>query len=439
MISFNPQTSVFNREPSAVRPISRRSFLRKAAAGLGLPAIVPSSVFGRLAPSNRVAVAHIGVGGQGTSLLQNILGLDPARVVAVCDAFAGRRERAAALVNEANHDTGCATYPDLREMLARPDIDAVVIATPDHWHVPAAMLAVTQGKDVYVEKPLGISVEQGQALRAACRRHAAVFQYGTQQRSSRHIRHGCELVLNGRIGKITSVEVVSPASSAGGSTVPIPVPEGFDYDQWLGPAPWAPYTKDRCTNSGAWFVSDYALGFIAGWGAHPLDVMLWALGDRPEGVPVEYEGTGTFPPQGLFDTATAWDVRGRFGDGAEFIFRGPGENLTVFTGERGKVSISRGWLRTEPESLQHETIGAVEIRLESSTHHQRNFIEAVRSRRPAISPIHSAVLSDTVSHLSDIAIRTGRRIIWDPVHEVIVGDPAASRYLHRPMRAPWTL
>jgi len=342
-------------------------------------------------------------------------------------------------VNQRYGGDYCRPYGDLLEMLERPDIDAVFVATPDHWHVPAAIRAVRAGKDVYVEKPLGLSLEQIQVMRETCRRHGTVFQYGTQQRSSAHVRHGCELVLNGRIGKLQSIEVVSPGSSAGGSTDPIPVPEGFDFNRWLGPAPRAPYTRDRCTSSGAWFISDFALGFIAGWGAHPLDVMTWALGDGPESVPVEQEGIGTFPAEGLFDTATSWDLRGRFADGATFRFRGPGENLTVFTGEKGTVSISRAWLKTEPETLGVERIGPEEHRLLESLNHGGNFIEAGRSRGPTVSPVGAAVRSDTVSHLGDIALRTRTRVRWDTARERIVDNEPADRMRIRPMRAPWSV
>jgi hypothetical protein len=384
-------------------------------------------------------VAQIGVGGRGSGQVRSFAHPDVCQVVAVCDPFKDRREANAAYVNKVYGGNVCTAYSDLREMLAREDIDAVGIATPDHWHVPAALMAVRSGKHVYVEKPLGLSVEQDIALREECRRYGAVFQYGTQQRSQDHIRFGCELVLNGRIGRLLSVEVLSPASGKGGSTEAIPVPEGFDYDLWLGPAPQAPYTKDRCTNHGAYFICDYALGFIAGWGAHPLDVAVWGLGDAWDAAPCEYEGWGTFPSEGLYDTATSWEVRGRFVNGVEFRFRGPGENLTIFTGEKGKVHISRGYLRTEPDSLKNEVIGPGELHLCKSVNHTYNFLDCIRSRQRTVAPVEAAVLSDTISQLSDIAIRTGRKIKWDPKQEKIIGDEAASRMLSRPMREPWTL
>lgn len=421
--------------------LSRRSFLKGAAAGVGaalaLPTIVPSTVFGAQAPSNRITTGHIGVGNQGGGLLGSFAGQAGCQVLAICDPYQKCREDRAGAINSRYGNNSCKPYRDLREMLARDDIDAVIIATPDHWHVMATVLAAESGKDMYVEKPLGLSLNQDFACRKAVRRYGRIFQYGTQQRSSNHIRFGCELVRNGRIGKLTSVEVVSPGSVSGGSTAPAPVPDGFDYDLWLGPAPVTPYTRDRCVSSSHWYISDYALGFIAGWGAHPLDVMVWGLGDTADAVPVEYEGKGTFPAEGLFDTATQWDVRGKFANGVDFRFQGPGGDCTTFVGEKGKVSISRGSLRTEPESLVKEVIAPNEINLYRSGFHQGNFLDCVRSRKPTISPVDAAVLSDSVSHLSDMAIRTGRKIKYDPKNEKILNDSQAAALMTRAMRAPW--
>ncbi len=419
---------------------SRREFLKRVTttgAVLAVPTIVPSSVLGADAPSSHVTIGHIGVGGRGGGLLRSFTHLKNCRVVAACDVRRDRRRKHADWVNQQYKGKVCTPYSDLREMLARDDIDGVVIATPDHWHVLAAFMAVQSGKDVYVEKPLGISMKQNIALREACHRYGAIFQYGTQQRSSNHIRLACELVRNGRIGKVQSVEVHSPASGKGGSTKPIPVPDGLDYDLWLGPAPKAPYTKDRCTNAGAWFISDYALGFIAGWGAHPLDVAVWGMGDTWDAVPIEYEGTGVFPSEGLYDTATSWTVRGKYANGADFLFKGPGGNLTIFTGDKGRVEVSRGSLKTEPASLKDEAIGPDELHLYKSPHHYQNFVDCIRTRQPTVSPVDVAVYSDAISHLSDIGIRTGRKIRWDPEAETIPGDSQAERMLTRALRAPW--
>jgi hypothetical protein len=212
------------------------------------------------------------------------------------------------------------------------------------------------------------------------------------------------------------------------------VPEGLDYDMWLGPAPVTPYTRDRVFGIGRWMIYDYAIGFIAGWGAHPLDIAHWGY---PH-IPVEVEGTGLIPTEGLFDTVVNWDVRGRYASGVEFTLK-PGGDKTTFVGTEGWVAPSRGRISAEPRSLLSIKIKPDEIHLLQDTHHYRNFLNAVLSRKTPASDIDSAVQSDFMSHLGDICIRTGRKITWDPATEQIVGDPQASRMLTRPMRSPWHL
>jgi len=421
--------------------LTRRQFLqRSAAAGatFAAPWVVPATVFGDTAPSNQVNVGSIGVGGRGSGLLGEAAGYPGAKVLGVCDVFKDRREGRAAALNQRYGGDVCTPYRDLRDMLARDDIDAVTIGTPDHWHVPAGLMAVRSGKDVYIEKPLGISVEQNIAMRREVQRYGRIFQYGTQQRSMAHVRFGAELVRNGRLGKILEVEVTAPSYGfQGGSLEPSPVPEGLDYDLWLGPAPWRPYTKDRCTCWGSYWCSDNAHGFIGGWGAHPLTDMVWAMGDDAGAVPIEYEGTGKFG-EGLFDAPNHWDIRGKFANGAAFHFI-PGGDCAMIAGERGRVWISRGGLRAEPTSLLEEKIGAGEIRLYPSRHHMGNFLDCVRSRRNTVAPVEVAVLSDNITQLSLIAIVTGRKIRWDPQREVILDDPGVTQLLTRAMRSPWHL
>lgn len=431
------------------QPLTRRDFLKRAAAAAASawasPAIIPSRALGRASftpPSDRIALGHIGVGGQGSWLLNGFLECEGSQSVAVCDAFKSRREKAAELVNRKyadqaglSHYRGCAAHEDFRELLARRGIDAVVVATPDHWHVPIAVAAARAGKDVYVEKPLGLSIEQNKTLRSTIERHSSIFQYGTQQRCfNAHCAFACELVRNGYLGKIREILVEAPAGTGGGSTLPAPIPDGFNYDLWLGPAPESPYTVDRCTNLGSYHVYDNSLGYLAGWGAHPLDIMHWGY---PR-IPVEYEGTGTIPAEGLFNTVTNWSIRGRFADGALFAFR-DGPDKTTFIGEEGWVAASRGGIDADPKTLLTAVIKPGEVHLLQSGNHYQDFVDCVRTRRTPTSPIWSAVQSDFISHLSDIAVRTGRKIRWDPVKEEIMGDEAASRRLVRPLRSPWRL
>jgi hypothetical protein len=428
------------------KPVSRRHFLKRTSLAGGtalfLPTLVPSSVFGANAPSNRVAVGHIAVGGQGSAVMGGFLGLPQGQSVAVCDPIKERRESAAKRIEQhyagktgQGSYQGCKAYNDFRELLARDDIDAVVVASPDHWHVPLALAAVQAGKDVYVEKPLGTSIEQDKALRAAVHRYGAIFQYGTQQRCfSTHCAFACELVRNGYVGELKAIHVIAPDGETGGKAIPQPVPEGLDYDLWLGPAPVTPFTHDRVFGTGRWHIYDYALGFIAGWGAHPLDIAHWGY---PH-IPVEYQGTGFIPTEGLFDTIVHWDVRGRYASGMEFTLKTGGDK-TTFVGTKGWVAAWRGGISANPESLLKIKIKPDEVHLLQDTHHYHNFLDCVRIRKTPASDIDSAVQSDFMSHLGDIAIRTGRTIKWDPQKETIVGDDAAARMMRRAMRAPWTV
>jgi hypothetical protein len=427
--------------------LSRRRFLKRASligSALALPTIIPASVLGENAPSKRVALGHIGVGGQGGGLLSGFLGLPQGQSVAVCDPLRERREKAQQLIEqryaaarEQAGYKGCKAYNDFRELIARDDIDAVVVATPDHWHVPIAVAAVRAGKDVYVEKPLSISMELNKAMRQAVHQFGAVFQYGTQQRSfDQHCGFAAELVRNGYIGEVKAIHVVAPNGETGGRCEPQPVPDGLDYNLWLGPAPAAPYTPDRVLGVGRWHIYDYALGFIAGWGAHPLDIAHWGY---PQ-IPVEYEGVGRIPTEGLFNTIVDWDVRGRYASGAEFTLK-TGSDLTTFVGTEGWVAAGRArqTLAAQPASLLRVKIKPDETHLLAEDNHYANFLNCVLSRRTPASNIDSAVQSDFMSHLGDIAIRLGRKIRWDPEKETIVGDDSAARMMRRALRVPWTV
>ncbi len=432
----------------AGKRVSRRDFV---GGGWSAPLIITTRALGGggvPAASDRIAIAFIGVGTRGgDGLVKHFTKLAECQCLATCDPFTDRREKWAHYIdgvyaereNKGSYKS-CATYNDFREMLRRKDIDAVAIATPDHWHVPAAIAAVKAGKDIYVEKPLGLTMRQNLALRKAVNRHKRIFQYGTQQRSMPHLLHGCELVRNGRIGKVHTVEVIAPAGSAGGKKTPMPVPPGFDYDLWLGPAPMAPYTEDRCIGLGRYFIYDYSIGFLGGWGAHPLDIMQWGLG-TDDTSPVEYEGTGVIPKEGLFDTVTTWEVHCKYASGVQVKFTSGSINLTKFIGPDGWIALSREKARCDahPKSLLSSKIKPGEIRLHNSPNHYQDFLLSIKSRKPTVNPIESAVRSDTISQLSDIAIRTGRKIRWDPVKEQIIADAEAARMLDRPMRKPWRL
>lgn len=445
---------------------SRRIFLKSSAAVIAAPFIVPSSVFGRnsIPPSDRVTLGHIGVGGRGGSLLNSHLQLNDSMSVAICDTFESTRQQRVKEVNDFYAAQfkqpgyeGCDAYSDFRDLLDRQDIDAVVIATPDHWHVPIAIAAVKAGKDVYVEKPLGISIAENLAIRETVKRYGAVFQYGTQQRSSWQFRRACELVLNGYIGRLhkmyswcAAIDSQAPAFSApGGSQKPIPVPENFDFNMWLGPAKETPFTADRATNLGTYHHADNSLGFIAGWGAHPLDIAQWG-NDTDNTAPVYYEGTGTIA-KGLFETVATWDFWCSYENGVNMrfmnqhkavpimskIFPQTRDHGTLFMGTEGWVAVDRTNVYAEPVSLLNIKLGPNERHLINSANHYQNYVNCIKTRQTPISPVTSAVQSDIISHLCDISIRVGRPINWDPKSEKIIGDVEAAHLTRRSIRTPW--
>jgi len=414
------------------RKITRRRVLQGAAATVAAPLVIPSSVLGdetTAAPSQRVALGQIGAGTRGRQLLRGFFGSKDAQYVAIADCYRDRREGMAAM-------TKSKAYQDHRELLARDDIDAVIIATPDHWHVPLANAAARAGKDCYVEKPLGVTIEEDLVCRKVFQQNKRIFQYGTQQRSSRHCRLACELVRAGKIGKVHTIEVIAPDGGAGGSTAEAPLPDGLDYDRWIGPAAMVPYANGRCNPPGSYWIYDYSIGYLAGWGAHPLDLMVWGSDADISGI-VEVEGTGVIPNDSLYDSVIHWDMQGKLGD-VNFTFK-PGRDSTKFIGDEGWVRVWRGGIDAEPKSLLKAEIDP-EQKLVESRRHDQNFLDAVKSRQPAVSPIEDAVRSDIISHLCNIAVRVGRKVRWDPKTEQILDDAEAAKLAQaRPMREPWTL
>lgn len=448
---------------------SRRTLIKAAGASgavaLGFPTIVPSSVFGRNAPSNHLNLAAIGVGGRGFgNNWHNFACYDDVRYVAVADCFASRRNKFAADCNNHYQSEVCKAYADYREILQRDDVNGVVISTPDHWHVPIAYDAALAGKDMYVEKPLSIAMAWSKKLREAATKNNVIFQYGTQQRSMLSSQIAIDLVRNGYVGEIQRIDVWAPGGpKQWGNPAPADVPADLDYDRWTGAAPMKPYSKDRCTNQGGWFIYDYALGFLGGWGAHPLDLMQWAM-DVDHTSPVAYEGKGEISSDGLADTVYTWDVNCRY-EGAKVSgdkpvpvhfmstdvakpivqtyhprFRGDG---TTFFGTDGWISVSRGacYMKQNDQLINTSNVQFKpgELRVGGGNSHARNFLDCMKTRRPTVNPLESAIRSDTISHLSDIAIRTGRKITWDPKTETILDDPAASKMLDRPMREPYMM
>jgi hypothetical protein len=415
-------------------PLTRRSLLKAAAAAaVTSPYVITSAALGagdKPPASQRIALGHIGVGGRGRDLFRGFQSCKGAQSVAVADCYQDRRESVAQVC-------GGKAYRDFRELLARPDIDAVVIATPDHWHVPIAVAAARAGKDAYVEKPLAVTIEQLLACHKVFQEKQRIFQYGTQQRSSNHCRFGCELVRNGRIGKVHTLEVIAPNGHAGGSTVEAPVPAGFDYPMWCGPSPVRTYTADRCHPDGTYMIYDYSIGYLGGWGAHPLDIMVWGS-DADLAGPMVVEGTGVIPTKGLLDTVYDWDMKIQMADGVKMTFK-PGGDSTKFIGPDGWVRIWRGGIDAEPKSLLSSSIKPDESHLMVSPRQDQNFLDALKSRKKPVSHLADAVRSDIISQLSNIAVRLKRPVTWDPAQQQIIGDAEAAKMAHREMREPWTL
>lgn len=431
--------------------ITRRSLLKNvaslAAGAIGFPYVVGSSALGKagsVTASDRVVMGFIGVGGRGGALLRNFINLEDTQVVAVCDVKRQRRDWALDLVDKHYGKKVCAAYTDFRKLCARNDIDAIVVGSTDHWHVLHVLEAVRTGKDVYCEKPLGVSVQQGQALREEVIRYNRVFQFGTQERSGRNSRFACELVLSGRIGKLKHITVASRYSIASENFPPTPVPDSIDYDLWLGPASWAPYHPNRVSNSHWWHISDYSLGWIAGCGIHTIDIATWGNGTDLTG-PLEVEGIGEYPREGTCDNATGWDVNLKFANGVTMNFTDGKRNpLGVrFEGADGWVFVKEehlgGKVDANPKELLKKEIGPDEVHLPVSNHHQQNFLDCVKSRARPVAPVEVAVRSDTLCQLSEIAMRLGRKLKWDPDKEEFVNDDQATRMLTRPLRSPWRL
>ncbi len=440
--------------PSSSRRFCRRTLLRRAAAtGAVGPLVIPAAALGRngrTAPSGRVVTGYIGTGPRGMLNIREQLTCPEVQLVAVCDVWKPRRDRAKALVDAHYRNGDCRAYADFRELLARADIDAVGIATTDHWHVPIAVAAARAGKDVCVEKPLGVSIEEDLVCRQVIGQYQRVFQYGTEARAMDACRFGCELVRNGRIGQIREIRVKAPNSRPGGSTTPRDVPKQLHYELWLGPAPWRPYSGCPDRGTGWYHVYDYALGFIAGWGAHPLDLLQWAFDTHRYG-PWEVEATGTIPTSGCNDAVIDWDAVIRLANGVPIRYWAHGlpkqedpqlaklGNYTQFLGTEGWVAVYYGGMLCEPDSLRTTVIGPDEIHLPASRGQERNFIECVQSRKTPVSNIDDAVHSDLVSHVCDIAIRCGRPLRWDPIGARFLGDEQANRMRRRAMRPPWCL
>ena len=441
------------------RNLSRRNFLRNTSVGatgvILVPTILKSCAPGA-APSDKINIAHIGVGSQGQSELKRyFVPLETSNSVATCDPFKQRREASAQYIEQQYKERSYTapkvkSYLHFEEILERDDIDAVHVTTPDHWHVPLAIHAARAGKHIMLAKPLGLSYDNFKILEKEMAAKNVHFHYGTQQRAQGHIRAGVDMIKEGVIGEIEKIEVWCPGKNDVPSPVcnEEPVPYDFDYDKWTGPAPLNSYCPDRVTNNSSWFQYDYSIGFLGGWGAHPLDVMIWGLKDKLSGK-YTCEGTGKFwEPGGMYDNIMSWNLKYEYDSGIQMTFMSNDEaaknnfwhyrkkadgNGTTFYGSKGWLSLSRGSVESSIPEIESKLM-ALHSNPDSFG---QMFVDVVKGKITETNPLDEAILSDTVSHMGEMAIRTGAKITWE--EGKVVDNVEANKWYVRELREPYTV
>lgn len=433
----------------------RRTFIKRAAVAAAAPLFIPSSALGlgsRPAPSNRVQLAVIGSGGMGGINAANMVSHPAAQFVEFCDvdqvhadAVATNIENYYSIHRPGPRHQGIRRTGDFRETIKRDDVDAVVIATPDHWHAIIAIAAMNAGKDVFGEKPLTLTIGEGIEMVKAVRRTGRVFQHGTQCRSMPQVQRAVELVRNGRIGKLQKVLIGCTMAGAIGPQPEMPVPDHFDYDMWLGPAPWAYYTAARC-HANFRNILDYSGGSITDLGTHYCDVANWGSDKQLTG-PVEIEGAGAFPSDGLYNVAVTFDFTCRFADGLVY------EASTNYDWGWGVRWIGEeGWIHlplshpvppspttaSDPRILD-SVIRPHEYHVPASDNHWHHFIDCVLARKTPVAPIEIAHRSVSIPHLANLAMQLQRKLRWDPDAERFVNDAEANERIYKPYRGAWSL
>jgi predicted dehydrogenase len=427
--------------------VTRRSFLQTGLAGgafLGLPAgVYRSSLLAQDRPADKVRVGCIGVGGQGRGNMNAI----KKNVAAVCDVDKDHLASAAAELEKAG--TKPVTAGDYRRLLDQKDLDAVLISTPDHWHALPTIHACQAGKDVYCEKPLSLFVTEGRAMVTAARKTNRIVQTGSQQRSAKEFRQACELVRNGALGKLTAVKVGLPgpnweSRAKGKMAVPdSDPPAALDYEFWLGPAPKRPFNENRVHYLFRFFW-DYSGGQQTNFGAHDLDIAQWGLGMDASG-PVGVQGSATFNRNGWFETPETAKQVFTYANGVQVLCSlgaGGYPGGVTFEGEKGTIHVKRGGLTVTingEKVADPYALPTGDVKLYVSTGHHANWLDCIKTRKLPICDVEIGHRSATVCHLGNIAIRTGRKLTWDPAKEAIVGDPEAAAMLTRTYRKPWKL
>jgi predicted dehydrogenase len=420
--------------------LNRRRFLQTTSTTFLTTTLIGPSVFlnRTLAatgenPSEFIRIGFIGVGGQGNSNLGALM----KNAVAVCDVDETHLAKTKARVEKANGRT-CAAYKDYRRILDDKAIDAVLIATPDHWHALPTIHACEAGKDVYCEKPLTLTIAEGQAMVNAARRCQRIVQTGSQQRSDPKFRLACELVRSGRLGAIRNVRVGIAKVNFAGPPVPDSEPPAeLDYDFWLGPAPWRPYNLKRVHYLFRFFW-DYSGGQMTNWGAHHLDIAQWGLGMDESG-PVSIEAKARFQGEGWYEVPEWCEITYKYANGVTVTCGQDHKMGALFEGEKGSIYVNRGVLQSTPEEIVTEPLGDDDVRLYQSNNHHRNWLECIKSRKLPIADVAIGHRTATVCHLGNIAIRTGRKLQWDPAREKIIGHADAASRMTYAYRQPWRL
>ncbi len=436
--------------------IGRRRFLEGAGAAVAAaPMIVSAPALGRdgqIAAGERIAIGMIGSGQRANQLAKHLMGMADAQIVATCDPFRQKRKALKAFFEKGyaarradGTFKGCADYNDFRDLLARRDIDAVVITSPENWHGLMAAGAARAKKDIYCEKAMTRTVAEGQAVVKAVRENKCVFQVGQQQRSDPIFQLAVDMVCKGDLGKLHTIKVGVPGNRTGPAVNPQPVPEGFDYDLWLGPAPVKPYQPERVVNLVWMSTYDYSIGYQAGWGCHNLDIAQWGNAADQTG-PVEIESTrGVFPTEGICDCPTSWHTEFHYANSGRVVFASEDEiPMGIrFEGSDARVYVNRRRITAGPDSFKSKLQSRLPagykegVSRDGSPPHVRNFLDCVRSRKDPAATVEIGHRTNTVCQLSDIATRLKRKLHWNPAKEQFVGDDEANKMLTRDMRAPW--
>jgi len=432
--------------------LSRRGFLERSTATLvaaGLPLWYAKETVAaqeeqngkarkKPGPNDTIRMAAIGTGGRGRGIMKAAANKDGVEFVAVCDV--DTRNSAKAVEELGGGDIR--EYKDFRELLESEELDAVTIGTPDHWHTIPALTAIKKGLDVYCEKPLTLWVDEGKALVKACREYGTIFQVGSQQRSDARFRLACELVRNGRIGKVREVEARIGRNPQAGPFKETEPPKELDWDLWLGQTPEVAYIPERCHYEFRWWKA-YSGGKMTDWGAHHNDITQWGLGydgSGPIKVGVDHSQCDPWPVlPNCYDMPERFVTVCTYDNGAVLKTMSDGENGVLFTGDDGWIFVSRGRIDASDKKLLDEPLGDDAVRLYVSNDHMGNFMDCLRSRELPICDVEVGHRSVTVCHLENIALNLRRDIVWDPKAERFVGDDQANSLLSREMRKPWTL